>query len=118
MQTEVFNEIVKARLDKTMATLCKKADEYARGDRLSNFRQISALMKTTNEKALMGLVAKHIVALSDFVNDLDNGLVQSYDRWDEKIGDIVAYMCLLDAIVQERELVSIKGAYKDELELR
>ena len=107
MDNKHFQDIVQKRLDKTKATLSAKADEYARGDRLSNFKQIAHLLNVTPEKALMGLVAKHIVALVDFVNDIDKGVVQPYPRWDEKIGDINAYMILLDAIVQERKGKSV-----------
>ena len=114
METKDFNEIVKIRLEKTSKTLTAKADEYARGDRLSNFKQIGGLLHCTPEKALIGLVSKHIVALVDFINDIDNNIFQSYERWDEKIGDIIAYMALLDALIQERD--SIKhgtGGQKD-----
>ena len=102
METEKFGKIVKERLKKTENTLIIKASEYARGDRLSNFKQIAHLLGITPEKALIGLVAKHIVALVDFVNDLDKDVHQPYPRWDEKIGDINAYMILLDAMIQER----------------
>ena len=102
VKADKFEELLVERLMKTKDTLTAKADEYARGDRLSNFKQIGYLMQVTPEKACIGLVSKHIVALFDFVNDLDNGVVQSADRWDEKIGDIMAYMPLLEALVIER----------------
>ena len=108
LETEKFNEIVQSRLKKVEKTLTAKADEYARGDRLSNFKQIAHLLHITPEKALIGLVSKHIVALVDFVNDIDNNVIQPYLKWDEKIGDINAYMILLDAIVQERLKVKDK----------
>ena len=41
-------------------------------------------------------------SLQDFINDLDAGNVQCYERWDEKIGDIINYLILLDGLVQER----------------
>ena len=102
MQTEQFNKVVAERLDKVKATLIAKADEYARGDRLSNFKKIAGLMGCTPEKVLMLLVSKHIVALTDFVNDLDLNHAQAMTRWDEKIGDIMCYMTLMDALVIER----------------
>ena len=102
MDSKTFNVIVEARLEKTKKTLCLKAEEYARGDRLSNFKQIAALMDVTPEQALMGLVSKHIVALFDFTKDLRAGQEQVYARWDEKIGDVIAYMILLDAMRYNR----------------
>lgn len=102
MKTEEFTEIVNNRLYLIEKILGSKADEYARGDRLSNFKKAADLMECTPEKALFGFVSKHIVALSDFVNDLDTGLNQSGDRWTEKTGDIINYMILLEALVVER----------------
>ena len=103
MKNKKFTDIMLTRLNQIQDTLSTKADEYARGDRLSNFKQIAHLLGITPEKALVGLVSKHIVALIDFINDLDNGVVQPYERWDEKIGYICAYMILLDALVKERK---------------
>ena len=102
MENKEFNEIVVARMDQVRSTLLAKADEYARGDRLSNFKQIAGLLNCIPEQALIGLVSKHIIALVDFINDKANDRAQPYARWDEKIGDIIAYMILLDAMVQEK----------------
>lgn len=102
MEQNQFNYVLQIRLEKTQKTLAAKADEYARGDRLSNFKKMADMMDCSNERALLGLVMKHIVALTDFVNDIQQGKRQPYERWDEKIGDIMAYMILLDAIVQEK----------------
>jgi hypothetical protein len=109
MNTEKFNEVVDANIAAIKSTLSTKADEYARGDRLSNFKKIAAFRNTTPEEALVGMVIKHIAALDDFVTDLDSGHVQQYPRWREKIGDIQNYMVLLDALVIERmERLDIK----------
>ena len=104
MNTHEFEEIVmKNRLYLTEKVLGVKADEYARGDRLSNFKKAGELIGCTPEKALFGFVAKHIVALSDFVNDLESGLNQTPERWTEKTGDIINYMILMEALVMERK---------------
>ena len=102
MNETEFNKILQERLDKTRETLKSKGSEYAHGDRLSNFKVGAVLMGKTPEGVLSGLIVKHIVALYDFVNELERGSVRSYDYWDEKIGDIIAYMILLDALIQER----------------
>jgi len=108
MQTEQFNNVVAERLNNVKSTLIAKADEYARGDRLSNFKKIAGLNDCAPEKALWILVNKHIVALNDFINDLEKDVHQPYSRWDEKIGDIMAYMALLDAMIIERTDKEIK----------
>jgi hypothetical protein len=101
MRTEQFNELVKTRCQTTIATLSQKAEEYAYGDRLSNFKKIAAFRSVEPEEALMGLVAKHIVALDDFIQELP-AKCQTKDRWVEKLGDIIAYMILLEALIDER----------------
>ena len=105
MTTEDFNVLVKERCDKTMITLTQKADEYARGDRLSNFKRIAAMRQCIPEEALLGLISKHWIATLDFVDDLNKGLLQPMPRWEEKIGDIIAYMILLEALVSERSFI-------------
>ena len=102
MNNRDFNQLLNDRLNKIDLVLSKKAEEYARGDRLSNFKKAASLLDCTPEKALTGFVAKHVIALLDFINDIDDGVLQTQDRWDEKIGDIINYMILLEALVTER----------------
>ena len=103
MQTEEFEDvIVKNCLYEIERTLGRKAEEYARGDRLSNFKKAAHLLGCTPERALLGFVAKHLVALADFVNDLEDGKNQSIERWNEKTRDISNYMVLLEALNIER----------------
>lgn len=102
MTTEEFMRVVDRRLHLVREVLCAKADEYARGDRLSNFKQGAALTNERPVEVLAGLVIKHEVAFHNFVNDWGkHNIVQHYHRWDEKIGDIINYMILADAIVRE-----------------
>ncbi len=49
-------------------------------------------------------MVKHSVALYDFIREIEDGKpARPYPYWDEKIGDIQAYLCLLDAMILERE---------------
>jgi hypothetical protein len=102
MNTECFNKVVSHRVNTIHSVLAAKASEYARGDRLGNFKRAASMQGVTPEKALVGMKAKHDVALQDFINDLDVGKIQCYERWNEKIGDIINYLILLDGLVQER----------------
>lgn len=105
MKTEEFNKIVLDRCEKTMATLTRKAAEYARGDRLSNFKAAAGFLQCTPERALMGMKIKHDVSIRDMVDDLQRGSIchiWSQEKWDEKIGDAVNYLILLEALVRER----------------
>jgi hypothetical protein len=103
MTTQEFEDFVlNNRLFLTEKTIGAKADEYARGDRLSNFKKAATLMGCTPERALFGFVAKHIVALSDFINDLEGGKNQTPERWTEKTQDVICYMILLEGLLVER----------------
>ena len=92
-----FDEQVRLCAD----TLQKKTKEYTGDDtdRLGAFKAAAALQHTTPERALAGMLAKHIVSLYDmcFDNDTDYGI----STWDEKITDSLNYLFLLKAIVKE-----------------
>lgn len=93
----VFDEQVK----RCAAVLRKKTKEYTGDDveRLGAFKAAAALRHTTQERALAGLLAKHIVSLYDmcFADSV------SYEEsvWDEKITDSLYYLFLLKAVVKE-----------------
>ena len=81
--------------------LQKKTKEYTGGDtdRLGAFKAAAALQHTTPERALAGMLAKHIVSLYDMCFDGDT----DYDisTWNEKITDSLNYLFLLKAIIKE-----------------
>jgi hypothetical protein len=82
--------------------LVTKNAEYARGDRLSNFKTIARFEGNTPEKALRAMLAKHLVSIYDMVDDLDRGYCNPTELWEEKIDDSIAYLILLKALVAER----------------
>lgn len=105
MTTEEFNKIVVDICEQTMSTLTTKAAEYARGDRLSNFKAAAGFLECTPEKALMGMRIKHEVSIRDMVEDLQRGPYGHHwalEKWDEKIGDSINYLILLKALIIER----------------
>jgi len=102
MNTAELDKVVQKRVDDLWETLSKKGQEYAPVDRLANFKKAGAMKQETPEKALWGMVTKHIIALQDFIEDLDIETVKEYPFWNEKIGDIICYCILLDALIQER----------------
>lgn len=104
MDTQKFNDnIVKKRLALVEQIFSRKVEEYARGDRLSNFKVVAKFMGLTPEKVCFVWILKHIEALKSFINDLDEGKLQSPERWTEKIGDTINYMILLEALIVERQ---------------
>lgn len=99
-----FIQILEERTKKMKETLSSKAEEYARDeDRLSNFKQGAVPLKQTPEKYLVNLWMKHVISICDFTNDLEkHGRLASMHMWNEKIGDAMNYLVLLEALLIER----------------
>jgi hypothetical protein len=100
MTSEAFREIVEAQIETCKKSLGVKADEYATGgDRLSNFKRAGDLLSVTPVQALGGIMAKHVIALYDFMERDERDL----SRWTEKITDTINYLILLKGLIRERE---------------
>ena len=103
MKTEQFNEIVEARCEKIKKVLVKKAAEYSSDtDRLHNFKVASRINDETPEKALWGMMAKHLVSILDIVAATRGGRRPSAELRDEKVGDAINYLILLEALLIEQ----------------
>jgi len=102
MNDAEFQTVLDGQLAAINATLKSKGEEYARGDRLSNFKKAAALQGITPERALLGMLTKHIVSVMDLVGDIDTGKVAPLPQWAEKIGDSINYHILLKALIHER----------------
>ena len=81
--------------------LQKKTKEYTGDDtdRPGAFKAAAALQHTTPQRALAGMLAKHIVSLYDMC--FADGVSFDAGTWDEKITDSLNYLFLLKAIVKE-----------------
>lgn len=103
MNSQTFDHIVAKRLELIKSILIKKRAEYAPdgGDRLHNFNRAAAMLKQTRERALMGMLSKHLVSLLDMVDGFDNKKMPSFALIEEKIGDAVNYLILLEAMMKE-----------------
>ena len=102
MKSERFDSIVADRCDSIKSILASKAKEYAKGDRLHNFKVASAISNCTPERALKGMMMKHLVSVFDIIDDLDKNIVPTSELVDEKIGDLINYSILLEALLKER----------------
>lgn len=101
MNDQEFKDMMETRFEITRATLARKAEEYARGDRLSTFKRAAGAMGCTPKQALIGMFMKHIVSIIDCVNDETEGKYASMELWNEKVGDSVNYLILLEGLVKE-----------------
>lgn len=124
MKRETFNKVVDLQLNRCRSLLVSKGEEYAPDkaethdmsiveqddgqlafafavdDRLQAFKKAARIMNTTPKIALLGMLSKHLVSVTDMITDN-----QHYDleRWDEKITDSMNYLILLRALVEEEE---------------
>ncbi len=101
MKVERFNDCIERRIDKCKQVLVKKADEYATEDRLHNFKVAAELQGVNILTALAGMMAKHTVSVYDLIQEVQVGDRPPREMWDEKIGDSINYLLLLDAAVEE-----------------
>ena len=102
MNAKDFDEIVTARMDWCMKTLCAKGDEYARGgDRLWNFKVAARKLNCHPAEALAGMMVKHTVSVDDIIDGLAKGIVPPKELVAEKIGDSINYLLLLEGLIEE-----------------
>ena len=100
-----FNLVFEKQVERCEQTLQRKKKEYTGDsqDRLSAFKVAAAMQGCKPERALAGMMAKHIVSLYDMCYT-DR---ETFDMttWDEKITDSLNYLFLLKAIVEEGQNV-------------
>jgi hypothetical protein len=103
MTPEEFNEVVHRRQAETIRILANKAIEYAPGeDRLHNFKRAGFMLGVIPEKALVGMLVKHLVSVFDMVDDLERDVWNPLAQWSEKLVDAINYLHLLEGLVVER----------------
>lgn len=103
MNSKDFNELVEARCNKIKSTLASKGKEYSTDDdKLHNFNKAGVRSGQSREKALMGMKLKHEISIDDILNKIDSGVYPSIEVIDEKIGDTINYLILLEACLVDR----------------
>lgn len=94
-----FENVCEDRLEKIANVLVDKAKEYAQGtNRYHNFEVAARSIGTTREKALLGMMLKHWVSVLDIIKNPQN---YSNKIVDEKIGDMINYLILLEGMLLE-----------------
>ena len=99
MNNTEFEKILDTRIKAIRETLAGKAKEYASEDRLYNFKRAAEIDQTTPENALKGMWLKHVVSVLDLIS---GKLERSEHMINEKIGDSVNYLILLEAVLKEK----------------
>lgn len=104
MTKEQFDSIVATRCSSITKVLVEKAKEYAsEEDRLHNFKYAGKRLNCSPERALVGMKEKHSVSVMDMIRDIENGTFKRDMAYiNEKIGDEINYLILLEALLKER----------------
>ena len=99
MNQKEFNEVIVRQTDHCKSMLVAKgAVKNTAVDRLAHFKKAAVVMNTTPKAALMGMLSKHLISVSDMCMDERK---YSKEQWDEKITDSINYFLILRAIVEE-----------------
>jgi hypothetical protein len=97
MTPQEFNALVDNENVISVNMLANKAIEYATDvDRLSNFKEAAGTRGTNPADALVGMVVKHWVSISDMSK---HPTMYTMDKWLEKIRDDRNYTYLLTGIL-------------------
>ena len=103
MDTPTFEKIVGQRCEAIKAILASKAKEYAREDRLHNFKRAGLFMNKTPATVCWGFAMKHFTSIADIVDDVERGTPPTKALAAEKLGDAINYLILLEAILSEEK---------------
>lgn len=115
MTAEEFNKLVEERIHSIREVLTQKAKEYASSaDRLHNFKRAAKITGETPAEVCVGFMAKHLTSLFDLVDHLKYGnYAKVISLIDEKIGDSVNYLILLEAVMKEECVLKTIEALKE-----
>jgi hypothetical protein len=70
---------------------------------MHNFNRAAAMLGCCPERALVGMLSKHLVSVLDLVDAIEQrGELPTVKLLEEKCGDSINYLILLEALVKER----------------
>lgn len=98
MDHQQFSALVERRFRLTRDVLASKGKEYGPVDKLHNFKRAAEIGRCTSEQALLGMLTKHIVSIID---QIKSGDTPTQEWIDEKIGDGINYLILLEGLWDE-----------------
>lgn len=106
-----FNDIVENRISKIRSVLSSKANEYSTSeDRLHNFHIGANLLNTSSSRVCFYYATKHLTSILDMVN---SEVLPTREMLNEKIGDMINYLILLEATFLEK--IEISEEFEDKI---
>ena len=99
-----FDTLLGERLAKIGSVLASKGQEYASTtDRLHNFKRAADILRGSRFQACGAFMTKHLVSVFDLIEQRSRGVFVDPALVDEKIGDAINYLILLEALFAEKE---------------
>lgn len=99
-----FKHVLKQRIELIQNLYDRKSAEYGKGlNPFHNFDKAAEINNTSPEKALCGMLTKHLVSILDIVEATENkNFACAPEIFQEKIGDNIQYNILLEGLLMRR----------------
>lgn len=104
--TKFVNEIRQLSIEKS----CEYSME---GDKFHNFEQGARFTNQTREQVLYGFMLKHLISLQDYALYQKN--IHDPEKLQSKIKDIVIYLIMLSAMIDENRKTTGTVAYMEQV---
>lgn len=100
MTNEEFKLLTDKSITRIKSLMVRKGDEYSgESDRLENFKRAAAMAGIDPAEALYHMVNKHWTSISMMMEYAPDKF--SMKQWREKIDDVIVYMFLLLATLED-----------------
>jgi hypothetical protein len=103
MTEKKFEEEIELTLKELKSILLVKGKEYRRNSNpFHNFEEGSKRTGLSREKVLDGFLLKHEISIADITNDLDNNILPTYEKVNEKFNDNLIYLLIKKASIIDK----------------
>tara|TARA_B100000902_G_C27182464_1_gene849661 strand:- start:345 stop:659 length:315 start_codon:yes stop_codon:yes gene_type:complete len=104
MKTKDFNKLLESRFKKTRETYSRKMNEYATDlDVFQSFKEgVGFSFQDTPEGVAWNYASKHFESIKNIISKIPNE-IPSHELVDEKIGDAINYLIIIEGLIKERK---------------
>ena len=104
MKVEKFKELLETRFNKTRKVYSKKMNEYANDlDVFLSFKKgVGFSFQDTPEGVAWEYACKHFESIKNIIGKIPDE-IPSHELVDEKIGDAINYLIILEGLIKERK---------------
>ena len=98
-----IDKVIQDTLKEIETLLVTKGKEYRRNnDPYHNFNEGAKITNQIPEKVLYGFLLKHLISAADIRNDIENGILPTSEKVNEKWNDILVYFLIEKAMILNR----------------